>query len=229
MHLASQDRVVLALEHRDGSGAATFPRSYNGAPHTVRYLSPGEVIWPDGATSPRANEWVRGGYNDEVALRLRKDQLDFRRREIYEAIHAIGLLHEGQRAKSALEVYGDKSINWDAWKGAIDTSNVDLIGHSFGGATVVSLPWFMLHLELMCASSQFSILSQPPPSTLTNPMKHYPRIPIRQTLALDPWMEPLPSPGPKPYSDDKNDAAEAHTHPQLLVINSEVSSGAPRI
>jgi hypothetical protein len=148
MHLASQGRVVLALEHRDGSGAATFPRSYNGAPHIVRYLSPGEVIWPDGATSPRANEWVRGGYNDEVALRLRKDQLDFRRREIYEAIHAIGLLHEGQRAKSALEVFGDKSINWDAWKGAIDTSNVDLIGHSFGGATVVSLPWYMLHLEL---------------------------------------------------------------------------------
>lgn len=41
----------------------------------------------------------------------------------------------------------------------------------------------------------------------------YPVLPIRRVLALDPWMEPLASPGPKPQ-----DGAAA---PELLVINSE--------
>lgn len=67
----------------------------------------------------------------------------------------------------------------------------------------------------------------------------YPRIPVRDTLILDPWLEPLPSPGPTPYSgvgqgvthdnatvagDQFNGDAEdgsGHIGSRLLVINSE--------
>lgn len=66
----------------------------------------------------------------------------------------------------------------------------------------------------------------------------YPRIPVRDTLILDPWLEPLPSPGPTPYSgvgqemvhnnattagDQFNRDAEdsGHIGSRLLVINSE--------
>jgi platelet-activating factor acetylhydrolase len=137
MHLASRGRVVLALEHRDGSGAATFPRMYNGMRRTLRYVSPAEVIWPDGATSPDANRWTAGGYNSEVALRLRADQLEFRRRELYEALHAVSLLNKGEVLQSALEVPSGRAVDLRSWAGAVDDSHVDLVGHSFGGATLV--------------------------------------------------------------------------------------------
>lgn len=56
---------------------------------------------------------------------------------------------------------------------------------------------------------QFSTLSNPPPSTDARP------IPISHALALDPWLEPLPSPGPSPiaFANDQ--------HPKMFVINAE--------
>lgn len=60
---------------------------------------------------------------------------------------------------------------------------------------------------------QFSLLSSPP-STIPNTQQTYSPLPIRRALALDPWMEPLSSPGPQPKAP--NDLA-----PELLVINSE--------
>jgi platelet-activating factor acetylhydrolase len=138
MHLASRGRVVLALEHRDGSGAATFPRLWNGATRTQRYVSPAEVIWPDGATAPGADTWAAGGYNSAVALRFRADQLDFRRREMYAAFEAIARLDAFEVRKSALEVRGGShKVDLHRWAGTLDCSSIDLVGHSFGGATLV--------------------------------------------------------------------------------------------
>jgi hypothetical protein len=53
----------------------------------------------------------------------------------------------------------------------------------------------------------------------------YERIPIRQTLLLDPWMEPLAKAGPKPYSDgSETSAPDPETKSQLLILDSEVSN-----
>jgi len=73
----------------------------------------------------------------------------------------------------------------------VNCDDVTLVGHSFGGCTVLS------------------ILSSPPPSTADLPL------PIRKVLLYDPWLEPLPSPGPTPIQTDKPSE-------QMLVINSEV-------
>lgn len=42
-------------------------------------------------------------------------------------------------------------------------------------------------------------------------------IPISHCLVLDPWLEPLPSPGPEPFADQPCEAK----HPKLMVINAE--------
>ena len=43
------------------------------------------------------------------------------------------------------------------------------------------------------------------------------RIPVTHGLVLDPWLEPLPSPGPAPYSNPTPSSG----HPKLLAINAE--------
>jgi platelet-activating factor acetylhydrolase len=81
------------------------------------------------------------------------------------------------------------------------------------------------HTHTRADPSQFSILSKPPPRTLNDPRRHHARIAVRQTLALDPWIEPVPSPGPVPHSDPDNTestASKPESSPQLLVMNSEV-------
>jgi platelet-activating factor acetylhydrolase len=57
---------------------------------------------------------------------------------------------------------------------------------------------------------QFTILSTDPPADVSAP------IPIHKALILDPWLEPIPFPGPCPPPQEPGDAL-----PQLLVINSE--------
>lgn len=73
-------------------------------------------------------------------------------------------------------------------------------------------------------ASQLSLLSEPPAPMFQNECLHK-RIPVRQTLLLDPWMEPMADPGPKPYSDGTEAAApDPNTASQLLIIESEVCS-----
>lgn len=56
---------------------------------------------------------------------------------------------------------------------------------------------------------QFTILSTDPPAGVSAP------IPVHKALILDPWLEPIPSPGPRPPQ------GPGDVLPQLLVINSE--------
>lgn len=56
---------------------------------------------------------------------------------------------------------------------------------------------------------QLSILSNTPPGD-------EPLIPVQKALILDPWLEPLPSPGPLPHHRFKDKYL-----PSILVINSE--------
>jgi len=92
----------------------------------------------------------------------------------------------------------------------------------------------------------FTILSTKPPTHPNYPnAEPYPHLPIRDLLILDPWLDPLPSPGPAPFStslvDDgatlvstelndndetngvtpKNAKSAGFNRPRLLVITSE--------
>ncbi|KAI0346777.1 hypothetical protein BDW22DRAFT_1351049 [Trametopsis cervina] len=215
--LASHGNVVLAFEHRDGTGPfietlSSVPgRHEPKSPDYKLYLHPDDVIW---------DETV-----DRNKYPLKKDQLRFRQLEIYLAYthfkrFVSGVLEKDAEALPQPEIHtidGPWNFNltsrshdrqfWESWlktgsrpKVECDT-NICLAGHSFGGATVLS------------------VLSTKPP---TFAGQEFPHIPFTHAIALDPWMDPLPSPVPAPLAAASSVPGERSAEtPRLLVINSE--------
>ncbi|KEP55677.1 platelet-activating factor acetylhydrolase [Rhizoctonia solani 123E] len=156
--LASQGMVVMALEHRDGSGPFVIPIDEDTGKATPKlYLQTDEINWEEQPTGK---------------LPLRVDQLKFRIREIYEAFKSFKGVVQGGRGDTAPM---DTFSNWDSFRDQVDCSKVMLAGHSFGGATSLSL------------------LSNPPP-------EGHSQLPIEGVVLLDPWMDALPLPGTLPIA-----------------------------
>ncbi|KAG6911247.1 hypothetical protein DXG01_003114 [Tephrocybe rancida] len=219
--IASSGRVVLALEHRDGTGYACVTRvrgqdgSFKEKP--IYYYKDHDLIMPEPVTS--------GSTESTTPLPLRTDQLEFRREEIHAAYQAFGHFLKNDCA-SELETIDNHPVEQTSWayvdpvsgKGPVCfDENVTLAGHSFGGCTVLS------------------ILS-------SNPPQQYLHIPITRALIFDPWLEPLPIPGPVPISRNPAEVVAQFTTepdpisppgdvthaghrdnrlPQMLIINSE--------
>jgi platelet-activating factor acetylhydrolase len=155
--------------------------------------------------------------NNSDPLRLRADQLEFRRHEVYAAYAAFKDVVDASSsttqsaaaaANTGLQTIDGAEIDWASWHRPLDAEStaprVDcadfvLAGHSFGGATV------------------FSVLSNAPPSpSVVSPGRDatYPELPIHSAVILDPWLEPIPDPGPLPYP-------EKTKTPRMLVLQSE--------
>lgn len=77
--------------------------------------------------------------------------------------------------------------------------------------------------------AQFSVLSEPPPTLDGAP---FAPIPFTRAVALDPWLEPLPRPGPTPHrvaaaghatqeEQQQQEPQQGRAPPALLVLNSE--------
>ncbi|KAG6833917.1 hypothetical protein H0H87_007928 [Tephrocybe sp. NHM501043] len=161
---------------------------------------------------------------DTPPLPLRVDQLELRREEIYTTYRSFSHFLKND-CTSELETIDHQPLDLTSWafvdpesrKGPVCfDKNVTLAGHSFGGCTVLSI-----------------LSSNPPPEYL--------HIPITHALILDPWLEPLPLPGPFPISQtaaelvvlstpvagpnvpplDKTQDGRDSRLPQILVINSE--------
>ncbi|KZT13050.1 uncharacterized protein LAESUDRAFT_754072 [Laetiporus sulphureus 93-53] len=208
IRLASQGKVVLAMEHRDGTApvvmshfASTANKGYK--PKVKFYLHPEDVKYE---------------LKEEAAkIAFREDQLLFRRMEIYLAYRGFADFTNARPPPQAeMPLLGDVHIVhgcsaheilkhgpfWSSWTtGRMQFSeDVDVVGHSFGGATVLS------------------ILSNPPPSlAFRDSFIHPEALPITHALVLDPWLEPLPTPGPAPNIEATRDACTPH----ILVLNSE--------
>lgn len=209
--LAASGRVVIAIEHREGTGTVCMPRSWNregkSEPRTLFYLKENDIDW---------------GQND--GLSLRGQQLIFRHHEVHIAYSTFCRFIRND-PNLELETIDGVSYDKQSWT-ALDepagervkyNESVVLTGHSFGGCTILSL------------------LS-------SRPLDGYSLIPVTRAIVLDPWLDPLPSPGPIPFSKNvlsdevKPEAIDtltgtltelphkpgtASTHPRLLVINSE--------
>ncbi|KAF8812247.1 hypothetical protein BYT27DRAFT_7132610 [Phlegmacium glaucopus] len=220
--LAASGRVVIAIEHREGTGAMCMTRSWNregkSELRTLFYLKENDIHWGE-------DDSMRGH-----PLPLRSEQLVFRHHEVHIAYSTFcrfirndpnleletidGLTYDKQSWTTPDESVGER-VKYN--------EDVVLTGHSFGGCTVLSL------------------LS-------TRPLDGYSPIPISRAIILDPWLEPIPSPGPIPFSKhippnevklapESVDTPLARTmtelphlngkadtrssHPRILVINSE--------
>lgn len=118
--LASQGYAVLVVEHRDGSApAVVIPKDER----VMLYVKQEDLVWEG---EKRSLE------------HFRTLQLDMRVREMYEAYHSFKKIVEG----SDVGVTGVEEGWFDLWRDKVDTSKVDLTGHSFGSATVVSTRLF---------------------------------------------------------------------------------------
>ncbi|OCH92195.1 hypothetical protein OBBRIDRAFT_727394 [Obba rivulosa] len=188
--IAAEGNVVLAVEHRDGTGPAVSIANGQGSGHSPQfklYLRP-----EDDGSEPKS-----------FALRL--DQLQFRRLEIY-LIYKYFSEFINTRIQEDIDGPQKQASEGAFWKSWLSdqfpkvqyTENLSLVGHSFGGATILS------------------ILSNPP-LQMPGSDARFDALPITHALVLDPWLEPFPSPGPNPHLE----ATRGPHMPKILIINSE--------
>lgn len=120
--IASTGKVVVVMEHRDGSAPFCYPRSpETGKRDPLLYIKATDTSHGDG------NKFA-----------FRREQLEQRRFEIYTAIDALKKLSvDGDLGN--LSAIDDSDLDWSDFRGKIGFNTLQLTGHSFGAATLFSL------------------------------------------------------------------------------------------
>uniref|UniRef100_A0A2C9F1F4 Platelet-activating factor acetylhydrolase n=1 Tax=Cavia porcellus TaxID=10141 RepID=A0A2C9F1F4_CAVPO len=114
IELASHGFIVAAVEHRDESAAATY-------------------YFQDPSAAQSGNRsWIYYKHQ-EPETEERKTQLRQRGEECSQALSWLLSIDEGEPVKNVL----DLKFDIQQLKGSLDRSKVAIIGHSFGGATVI--------------------------------------------------------------------------------------------
>ncbi|KAJ7904684.1 platelet-activating factor acetylhydrolase, isoform II-domain-containing protein [Mycena olivaceomarginata] len=205
--MAAAGKVVIAVEHRDGTGPACTPRARDGSLRTVLYFREDDVVFPPEAEgrAPRV-------------LPLRVDQLVFRQHEVYRIYAAFCAL---VRDAVALEAIDDAHVDLKSWapgsgSALVNCDNVAIVGHSFGGCTALSL-----------------LSSPPPPTYAPIPISKV----LLYDPWLEPLPSPGPTPTTSNTSSfSERSSSETEIAPlsvlkpndrrpeQMLVINSQVFS-----
>ncbi|KAI0144601.1 hypothetical protein GGR57DRAFT_327155 [Xylariaceae sp. FL1272] len=152
--MASNGFVVVAVEHRDGSGARSFvnlpPRGDTPEAHDTAVIDESrsytvDYIFPEDNAQDTSPNNAQG-----VDTELRNAQIEMRLAEIEEAYHVLGLVNDGRaqlvydanlrkRGGVGSSSRGLEDIDWSDWRGRLFLSQVTAMGHSFGAATTVQL------------------------------------------------------------------------------------------
>ncbi len=152
--LASYGVVVVAIEHRDGSGARTYVTTPDyGEPATcgdrIGSKDHGNGYYTVDYIFPKDNAQDTSPHNTlGVDTELRAAQTEMRLAEIEEAFYVVDMINRGAgeeiagrnlRPRGAAKTSCGPSdkINWKDWKGRLEMANVTVMGHSFGGVTTV--------------------------------------------------------------------------------------------
>ncbi|KAI1771772.1 platelet-activating factor acetylhydrolase, isoform II-domain-containing protein [Hypoxylon cercidicola] len=152
--LASNGFIVVALEHRDGSGARSYvnmpPHGNLAASRETDNTNP-ENYYKVDYIFPRDNPLDTSPHNTRgVDIALRHAQIDMRMAEVEEAYYVLQLLNDGQGdliSRNNLRKKGNPGssskglggIDWSDWEGKLFLRNATIMGHSFGGATTVEI------------------------------------------------------------------------------------------
>ncbi|XP_059966078.1 platelet-activating factor acetylhydrolase isoform X3 [Mesoplodon densirostris] len=115
--LASHGFIVAAIEHRDGSASATYYFKDQSAAEI------GNQTWL----------YLRTPKRGEEEFPLRNEQVLQRAKECSQALNLILDIDRGRPEKNVL----DLEFDVEQMKDSIDRDKIAVIGHSFGGATVI--------------------------------------------------------------------------------------------
>lgn len=163
--LASYGFIVVAVEHRDGSGARTYVnlpehREVSDSESSLETVNAKKIKNKKNGKDlgqhycvdylfPKNNEQDTAPNNEQgVDMQLRAAQIEMRMTEIEEAFRILGYIDSGRgreveamnlrkKGNVASSSKGLKGIVWDDWQDRMFLDNVTIMGHSFGGATTV--------------------------------------------------------------------------------------------
>ncbi|XP_050171280.1 platelet-activating factor acetylhydrolase isoform X1 [Myiozetetes cayanensis] len=124
IEMASQGFLVAAVEHRDESASATYYCKR-------RSISESQ----EESTSNMEKEWIyyRKLKTGEEERCLRHKQVQQRAQECIKALNLILKINSGEEVTNVLH----SDFDWKSLKDSVDTSRIAVMGHSFGGATVI--------------------------------------------------------------------------------------------
>ncbi|XP_071302960.1 platelet-activating factor acetylhydrolase isoform X1 [Agelaius tricolor] len=124
IEMASQGFIVAAVEHRDESASATY------------YCKRRSVSESQEESPPNMEkEWIyyRKLKTGEEERCLRHKQVQQRAQECIKALNLILKINSGEEVTNVLH----SDFDWNSLKDSVDTSRIAVMGHSFGGATVI--------------------------------------------------------------------------------------------
>ena len=159
---ASYGVVVCAVEHRDGTVPRTFVNhTKQGYGSRQERETTGHVDHLDAERRhpwdvqdfifPKQNPQDTSPSNEKgVDYELRSAQIRMRLMEIREAYEITQMINNGAGLAIAAKnlrnadgigasTRGLDGVDWDAWKGRVNTREVTMVGHSFGAATTIEL------------------------------------------------------------------------------------------
>lgn len=130
--LASEGFIVASVEHRDESASATY--FYHEKPDSEK----------SGKATPKASpevpenlveEWMyyRALKPGELEFPLRNKQVKQRADECIRALDRLIEIHSGNAVENVLQT----GFDWTTLENSMDLCRIAVMGHSFGGATVI--------------------------------------------------------------------------------------------
>jgi platelet-activating factor acetylhydrolase len=171
---ASYEFVVVAVEHRDGSGPRTYVnRTNEGEGSAEDFEKRGKVDHHADEKEqgfsivdylfPKWNHFDTSPNNEKgVDKELRGAQIDLRLAELEEAYNVMKEIHAGRgqaiadknlrrKGYKGASRHGLEGIDWSHWKDRFRLDHVTACGHSFGAATCV---------EMLRHDDRFNYISQ---------------------------------------------------------------------
>lgn len=130
--MASQGFIVASVEHRDQSASATY--YFCEKPESER--SNASLTKSSGATHQSlVKEWMyyRALQHGESEFPLRNKQVKQRADECILALDKLTEINSGISVQNVLETHFD----WSTLTNSMDLCRIAVMGHSFGGATVI--------------------------------------------------------------------------------------------